>query len=93
MVILDGYWTKEGTMLKMLCNCGATFDQKSWRRKATCPKCGRTEDLFDIRERDEEKMDRALGIQAQEIKQPKQTYNGQHGSSCNCRVCRMRKNQ
>lgn len=56
MRVLDGYYTKEGTIIKILCDCGAGFEQKSWKRKVTCPKCKSIGDLIKIKNKQEEKL-------------------------------------
>lgn len=54
--VIDGYWTKDGIILKMKCECGEKFEQKSWKRKVKCPKCKSIGDLIKIKNKQEEKL-------------------------------------
>ena len=55
MQVIDGDWTPKGIILTMACDCGEVFRHPTWRRWATCPKCGYKGDLIKLKSEDSEK--------------------------------------
>ena len=55
MKVVDGDWTPRGIILTMACECDNVFKHPTWRRWATCPKCGAKGDLIKLKSMDAEK--------------------------------------
>lgn len=57
MTIVDAYWTPAVNILKIQCDCGHMFYQRSDRQNVKCSNCKATQNLHAIRQSDLESQD------------------------------------
>ena len=51
MKIIDAHWDSSVNVLKIKCECGNEFEQRTDRWKVFCPQCGLRENLKALREK------------------------------------------
>lgn len=56
MKVVDGDWTPKGIILTIACECDEIFRHPTWKRWATCPKCGAKGDLIKLKSEDSKKV-------------------------------------
>lgn len=52
MKIVDARWTPQVNMYVVQCECGTKFEHRSDRWRATCPRCGASVNVQELRDQD-----------------------------------------